>query len=251
MSSSSSSSIANQICVVTGGSGFVGRRLVELLVERGAKRVISFDIREPMTKSKPEFNMLKPEDEAKVTYVLGDISNFESVVNAFHGADAVFHIAAAVGPFPADHLFKKVNVVGTQNVINACKSLKIKRLVAASTPSIFFDGNSISGKAPKELAIVKPGHFLARYAETKAVAEKLVRESLSKELLTINVAPHQVYGPRDGLFLVRIFFLGTLQLNTKGLTRMIVNTIYSQISWQQKIVRCVLLLRPYIFFWQK
>jgi nucleoside-diphosphate-sugar epimerase len=200
--SSSTSSVANQVCVVTGGSGFVGRRLVEMLIERGAKRVVSFDVREPVTKSKPEFNLLQPQDEAKVSYVLGDISNFDSVLSAFRGADAVFHIAAVVGPFPPDHLFKKVNVTGTQNVVDACKALKIKRLVAASTPSIFFDGNSISGKRPIELPIMKPGHFLARYAETKAVAEQIVRESLSKELLTINVAPHQVYGPRDGLFLV-------------------------------------------------
>ena len=132
---------------------------------------------------------------------MGDISNLEDVCKAFEGCDAVFHIAAAVGPYHSHPVFHKVNVVGTANVLTAMRKFKIPKLVAASTPSIFFDGYDISGKAPKDLKIVKPGHFLAAYAETKAEAERMVREACCDELLTVNVAPHQVYGPRDALFL--------------------------------------------------
>jgi len=91
--------------------------------------------------------------------------------------------------------------VGTANVLTAMKQLKIPKLVAASTPSIFFDGSYISGKAPKDLKIQRKGHFLAMYAETKAEAERMVREACCDALMTVNVAPHQVYGPRDSLFL--------------------------------------------------
>ena len=199
------SSIANLVCVVTGSSGFVGRRLVEMLLERGAKQVVAMDVREPALFKDPSLNFISADLEKKIRYCHGkdgDVSDMDAVLRAFSGADAVFHIAAAVGPFPRPELFHRVNVVGTQNVVEACKALKIRKLVAASTPSIFFDGHNISGKKPADLPIVKPGHFLAAYAETKAVAEKLVREANNPpHLLTVNIAPHQVYGERDGLFL--------------------------------------------------
>jgi len=193
-----SSSVSGLTCAVTGSSGFVGRRLVEMLVERGARRVVAVDVRPPVTSADASLNALTPEQEKRVEYATGaagDISDLESVLKAFAGADCVFHIAAAVGPFPKHELFHRVNVVGTQNVVEACRALKIRKLVAASTPSIFFDGGDISGKAPKQLRILKPGEFLAAYAETKAVAERLVREAnRPPELYTVNIAPHQVYG---------------------------------------------------------
>jgi len=104
-----------------------------------------------------------------------------------------------VGPFPKPELFQRVNVEGTRNVVDACRKLKIRKLVAASTPSIFFDGSDISGKAPKQMRILSPGQFLAAYAETKAVAERIVREANNPpELYTVNIAPHQVYGGERG-----------------------------------------------------
>jgi len=200
-------SVQGRSFAVTGGSGFVGRRLVEMLVERGAKRVVSLDVREPMTKAYPDMNVLSKEQESKVEYILGDISNAKTVTDAFRGVDAVFHIAAAVGPFIAQPVFHKVNVIGTQNVVDACRTHNIHKLVASSSPSIFFDGSSISGLRPSQLRIAKPGQFLATYAETKAVAEKIVREANDPpRLMTINVAPHQVYGPRDTLFLPNMIF---------------------------------------------
>jgi len=197
--------IAGKQFAVTGGSGFVGRRVVEMLVERGASRVVSFDIREPITKAFPEMNFLTAEQEKRIEYIIADISDAVAVSKAFKGVDAVFHIAAAVGPFIAKPVFHKVNVVGTENVVNACKLNGIKKLVAASTPSIFFKGQHISGAKPSELEIAKPGQFLATYAETKAVAEKIVREANSPpDLMTVNIAPHTVYGPRDSLFVPNI-----------------------------------------------
>lgn len=164
--------------------------------------MVSLDIREPLTKAYPSFNMLTSEQEQRVEYVLGDISDEKVVVEAFRGVDAVFHIAAAVGPFLPPPVFHKVNVVGTQNVLTACRVNKITRLVASSTPSIFFKGQSITGQKPSELRICNDGEFLAAYASTKAKAEEMVRLANNPPtLMTINIAPHQVYGPRDTLFL--------------------------------------------------
>ena len=77
-------------CLVTGGSGFVGQRLVEMLVERGAERVISFDIA-----PKPSDAM----ESTKIEWVKGDLSDPTVVTPLCKGIDCVFHIAALVGPY--------------------------------------------------------------------------------------------------------------------------------------------------------
>lgn len=188
-------------CLVTGGSGFVGQRLVEMLVERGATLVVSFDIVE-----KPEDALDRPE----IIYIKGDLTNIDDVRKAARGVDCVFHIAALVGPYHPKEAYKRVNFDGTKNVLDVCNELHIKKIVMSSSPSTRFpypDPN-VNGLTEDELAVVNrgdfPQFFLQPYAETKAQGEKLIRDACgSKEgdLLTIAVAPHQVYGPRDGLFL--------------------------------------------------
>jgi nucleoside-diphosphate-sugar epimerase len=116
-------------CCVTGGSGFVGQRLVEMLIERGAQRVVSFDIA-PKTKSAL--------DSAKIVYMQGDLTNFEDVSKACKGSECVFHIAALVGPYHAKEAYTKVNYEGTVNVLEACKALGIKKIVMSSSPSTRF-----------------------------------------------------------------------------------------------------------------
>lgn len=187
--------------LVTGGSGFVGQRLVEMLIERGSRYVVSFDIA-PTPK-----DALKSKN---VKYVQGDLTDYKQVLAACEGVTCVFHIAALVGPYHATEMYKKVNYDGTMHILNACKELNIKKIVMSSSPSTRFpypDPN-ISGLSEEELYEVNGGDFtkvfLQPYAETKAMGEELIRSACGKkagDLLTIAVAPHQVYGPRDGLFL--------------------------------------------------
>jgi len=204
-------------CVVTGGSGLVGRRLVEMLLERGAAHVTSFDIRDP--DPNPVLDFLTPEQKTKVTYFKGDISKPADVLKAFEGANAVWHIAALVGPFHPHNLYVKVNYEGTLNVINACKELGINKIVGASSPSTRFDGHDIDGKREEDLPIRPPGEFLQAYAETKAMGEVALREASSDDFFTVAVAPHQVYGPRDSLFLPNLLYacrIGKLRIFGSG-----------------------------------
>lgn len=187
--------------LVTGGSGFVGQRLVEMLVERGSTRVVSFDIAPT------------PKDAricAQIEYVQGDLTNPQQVQDACRGVECVFHIAALVGPyFPADK-YVEVNYEGTLNVLAAVKALDIKKIVMSSSPSTRFpypDPN-VEGLTEADLFVKNGGDFtpvfLQPYAETKALGEAAVRKacgSKAGDLLTIAVAPHQVYGPKDPLFL--------------------------------------------------
>jgi hypothetical protein len=98
--------------VVTGGSGFVGRRIIELLLrEPHQYRVTVLDVLLPVVK------------HASVTYVRGDICNPEHVVAAFKGADAVIHVASIIPSLKtqASPIIHRVNVDGTRVVIDACK----------------------------------------------------------------------------------------------------------------------------------
>jgi nucleoside-diphosphate-sugar epimerase len=195
-------------CVVTGGSGFVGQRLVEMLVERGCQRVISFDIAP------------KPKDassDPKITYIQGDITKIDVVENVCKDVEVVFHIAALVGPYHPTEAYVKVNYEGSLNILNTCKKHGIKRIVMSSSPSTRFpypDPN-VNGLREDELFNVNGGHyakqFLQPYAETKALGEKAILDACGTkedDLLTIAVAPHQVYGKRDSLFLPNLLEAG-------------------------------------------
>ena len=178
-------------CVVTGGSGFVGRRLVEMLVERGAERVVAFDVAPRPADAK---------DDSRIIWQRGDLTSPSDVDEAIKGADCVWHIAALVGPYHARDMYDKVNRVGTLNVIEACKRHGVSKCVMSSSPSTRFDGGDINGKRESELCI--PKTFLQPYAESKAMGERAMMEACDgKTFFTIAVAPHQVYGPRDMLFL--------------------------------------------------
>lgn len=98
------------VAVVTGSTGLCGQRLVEMLIERGAKKVIAFDF-----SPKPEDALVSD----KVQYVKADICDKQAVFDACEGAGCVFHLAALVGPFYERSLYYKVNYEGTINVLEA------------------------------------------------------------------------------------------------------------------------------------
>jgi len=195
--------------------GFVGRRLVEMLVERGATRVVAFDIA-----PKPE----DAGDDPRIVWMQGDLTNPDDVDKACEGSECVWHIAALVGPYHALDMYMKVNYQGTVNVIDACKKHGIKKIVMSSSPSTRFDGNDINGLKETELKI--PRKFLQAYAESKCKGEEACMAACDGEnLLTVAVAPHQVYGPRDMLFLHN-FLLNAKRLRVFGDGENLVSVCY-------------------------
>lgn len=168
-------------CIVTGGSGMVGSRLIELLIARGAERVISFDIRPPKPEETPKC------DASQFQFVKADITDSEALEAAFQIAadskkerriEAVFHIAALVGPFYEHSLYHQVNVVGTRNVIALCKKHQIRVLVDCSSPSTRMSTFDINGMTEKDFEVRNGGNpypqtALHEYGRTKAVAEQV------------------------------------------------------------------------------
>ena len=168
--------------LVTGGGGFLGRSLVELLLARG-DRVRSF-----ARGTHPELERLG------VECVQGDLRDATAMCAACAGVDVVFHVAGVAGIWgPWDHYYG-INVLGTRHVIEGCRQHRVPRLVFASSPSVTFDGTS--QKNVNETAGYA-GRWLCHYAHTKALAEQEVLAADSPRLATCALRPHLIWGPGD------------------------------------------------------
>lgn len=130
----------------------------------------------------------------------------------------MWHNAAAVGPFHPRSLHFKVNYEGTLAVIAAARAAGVPKIIMSSSPSTRFEfSRDYDGVTEAEMpALPLPaGAHVQSYAETKALGEAALRAangsptgSRGGRLATVAVAPHQVYGPRDNLFLPNILEAG-------------------------------------------
>jgi nucleoside-diphosphate-sugar epimerase len=92
-------------------------------------------------------------------------------------------------------------VIGTRNVLSACRKWQVKRLVYTSTPSVVFNGDSIRG-GDESLPYGK--NWLCHYAETKALAEQEALAANSEKLQVVALRPHLIFGPGDPHLLPRV-----------------------------------------------
>jgi nucleoside-diphosphate-sugar epimerase len=175
--------------LVTGGGGFIGSALVHELVKRGF-RVTSF--------SRGDYPELRKNG---VEVIRGDLCDINSVLNACESIDIVFHVAAKTGITGAYKDYYRTNVLGTENIVHACKVKNIKWLLFTSSASVVFDGNNIEGS---DESLPYPFHPLSYYTATKALAEQLILKSNNPSLKTLALRPHLVYGPGDNHLLPRI-----------------------------------------------
>jgi len=176
--------------LVTGGGGFLGRAIVELLLGRGDR------VRLFARHKYPDVEALGAEG------LQGDIRNLDGLVQACMGVDAVFHTAALPGIWGDLKLYTAINLQGTRNVIEACKRRGVGRLVHTSSPSVVFamkDECGINESTPF------PKRWYNPYSQTKALAEEAVLLSQGQDgLLACALRPHLLWGPRDTQLLPRL-----------------------------------------------
>ena len=179
--------------LVTGGGGFLGRYIVEQLRSRGdAVCVFSRG-------AYPEL------EELGVEVVRGDLRDEAAVATAVAGCDCVIHTAAlpGIGMRWRDHF--ETNTLGTHNVLAACRSRGVGRLVYTSSPSVVFDGSDHEGvneSAPygTDWLEENAGH----YSRSKALAEADVLDANGESLRTCALRPHLIWGPRDNHLIPRL-----------------------------------------------
>jgi nucleoside-diphosphate-sugar epimerase len=171
--------------LVTGGTGFMGKHLVRKLKERGD------NVRCLVRKT----SNTAPLQTLEVELAEGDITHYESVLDAAKGIDIIYHCAALVGMGPPRTEFYLINVEGTKNVLKACETAGVKRLVDVSTQSVTFD---FTDKFDADEQTPYPPRYKDFYSETKALAEREVLEAAKKgRVETIAIRPTWVWGPGD------------------------------------------------------
>lgn len=169
--------------LITGAGGFLGRYIARDLVQTGNYEVHSF--------SRKYHHHLAA---LNVIQHGGDLKNYFDVENALKEMDAVIHCASKVGMWGDYQDFYETNVLGTENIILACKKLNIKRCVYTSTPSVIFGNKALCGVDEN---ISYPSSHLNYYAKTKALAEKSILLANSNTFSTVAIRPHLVFGPGD------------------------------------------------------
>ena len=111
--------------LITGGGGFLGSSLAKKLLSLGNEVTILG------RRSYPKF-------KKKFYCVQTDVRDLSSVVKALEGQEVVFHTAAIPGIWGDYKDFYRTDVQGTQNVIFACHTNKVKKIIYTSSPSVVF-----------------------------------------------------------------------------------------------------------------
>ncbi len=213
---------------ITGASGFIGGKIAERLL--GAGRPVRVLSRRPL----PALENLGAE------VLRGDLDNLAALRRGCEGATTVFHVAGRVGVWGPDADFFKVNVEGTSNVIVACRSAGVRRLVYTSSPSVVYNGGDLAGVDESvPLCTQAP----CAYPTSKAAAERLVQAAHSGELATVSLRPHLVWGPGDRNVVPRVLALarqGRLKIIGSGKNRVdvthIANVVDAHLLAEQALI---------------
>jgi nucleoside-diphosphate-sugar epimerase len=175
--------------LVTGGGGFLGQHLVKKLLARGYS-VTSL--------SRGNYPILK---QWGVRTISGSLTEPHIVREALLNQDAVFHVASKVAMWGSYQDFFNTNVLGTRNLLKACKEQGLKNFIYTSTPSVVFGEKSIKNG---DESLPYPKKSYSRYAQTKAIAEREVLKANDQEFKTIALRPHLVFGPGDQNLIPRL-----------------------------------------------
>ena len=174
--------------LVTGGAGFIGSHLVELLLKEGHKVRVLDDL------SSGKLENLGP-FLSRVEFRKGDIRNKEFLEESISGMEGVFHLAAISSverSLLEPELVHEVNVRGTLNVLLASKKHGVKRVVFASSASVYGNPQSLPVKEEHTLRLISP------YGATKVSGEAYASSfHHSGSLETVPLRLFNIFGPRQ------------------------------------------------------
>jgi nucleoside-diphosphate-sugar epimerase len=174
--------------LVTGATGFIGGRLVQMLVDKGHSVVAT------------------SRSATRATFPPGvvardlDITDPGTFGDAFNGVDAVVHTAALVGDWGKREDFFKFDEGGTRNVLAAARAAKVPIFVHTSSIAVY--GMARSGPLPEETPRI-PTTAPAAYNAAKSAAEGAVEQARAEGYPATIVRPGNVYGPASHHWTVR------------------------------------------------
>jgi UDP-glucose 4-epimerase len=143
----------NKKLLITGGTGSFGNAVLDRFLEAEIDEIRIFSRDE-----KKQDDMRHKYNNDKIKYYIGDVRDLQSIKNAMHGVDYVFH-AAALKQVPSCEFFPmeavKTNVIGTDNVLTACIESGVKKVICLSTDKAAYPVNAMgTSKAMMEKVFV-------------------------------------------------------------------------------------------------
>ena len=179
--------------LITGAGGFIGSHLVEALLEKGAsvRAFVKYN-------SRSDWGMLSDlpaESQKSIEVVSGDIRDPFFVRKAVKSCDYVFHLAALIGipySYVAPQDYVAVNVLGTVNVLQACRDERTPRMVHTSTSETYGTALYVPIDEKHPLKGQSP------YSASKIGADKMAESYYNSfELPVVTVRPFNTFGPRQ------------------------------------------------------
>ena len=149
----------NKTLLITGGTGSFGNAVLNRFLDTdiGEIRIFSRDEKK-QDDMRHEYQVKYPEASNKIKFYIGDVRDLQSVKNAMHGVDYIFH-AAALKQVPSCEFFPieavKTNVLGTENVLTAAIEAGVRKVICLSTDKAAYPVNAMgTSKAMMEKVIV-------------------------------------------------------------------------------------------------
>ncbi|MDD8031141.1 MAG: NAD-dependent epimerase/dehydratase family protein [Acidobacteriota bacterium] len=168
---------------ITGGTGFIGQRLVKRLLQEGQE--LRLLVR---NSSCPGQLSNLPVEISRI-----DLQDLTSLERALNGCERLYHLAAyAKNWAPEKNTYFKINVRGFKNLLEACLMAGVQRVVYVSSSVV--SGPS-QEKPVSELNTRQGFPFLTEYEESKARSEEIIPDFLARGLEVITARPTRVYGP--------------------------------------------------------
>jgi nucleoside-diphosphate-sugar epimerase len=176
--------------LVTGGAGFLGSHLVELLLQDGECPRVLVRPGEDVTALSA--------DEVDIHW--GDLADPAALASATRGVDRVLHCAARTGPWgPADE-YERVNVRGLETLVRTALAGGVRRVVHVS--SITVHGNDVQGAADETAPLRQEPN---PYSRSKVAGERLLERMIREEAAPVTIVrPGWIYGPGDRASFARL-----------------------------------------------
>ena len=152
--------INNKVILITGGTGSFGKAFVKRLLKLKVKKIIILS-RDELK----QFEMRNLFNNSILDFYIGDVKDYQSIIDAFVNVDYVFH-AAALKQVPSSEFFPleaiKTNTLGTENVIKCCLEKKVKNFVLLSTDKAVYPINVMGlSKSMAEKIVIAKSRTLA------------------------------------------------------------------------------------------
>jgi UDP-glucuronate 4-epimerase len=185
-------------CLITGGAGFIGSHLCEVLLGEGHSLVCLDNFNDFYDPAIKLANISSMKQNPRFHLVHGDILDWTQLENLFstHRFDIIVHLAARAGVRPSieqPRLYQKVNIEGTLNLLEWCVKKQVPRFVLASTSSVYGDNKKVPFH--EEDSVDNP---ISPYAATKKACELIAYSYHAIHHLPVTCLRFfTVYGPRQ------------------------------------------------------